>query len=146
MALADFLPFIPLGSALITVGSAIYIAHKAKRLEGDLKRVSVRLDQSILSIHRAREAATQMHQAYVYIIYYPALLAPPSDTTVLKQAEYLAAWAELRGLAFSIGDHDLLELINQKLTTCWPSTGHPPISMRTPVLYVRPSDSIAVGV
>lgn len=92
-------------------------AEISHRLEHQLKRLNTGLDQSLNILHQAREATIRKHQAEIYLLEWKGLKEQELSGTVLevylnKYAEYSAAWAELRGLTFAIGDKELINLVN----------------------------------
>ena len=94
----------------------IYQTRVTKKLEGELHRLNTSLDQSIQILHRAREAVIQMHQAHVFLLNYVQHMNDenlPDEVYATKYAELSAYKAELRGLAFAIGDQELLDLVNK---------------------------------
>jgi hypothetical protein len=59
-----------------------------------------------------REAVIQKHKAHVFLLNHVKFVKEPNETYATKQAELSAYQAELRGLAFAIGDQELLDLVN----------------------------------
>lgn len=113
MNVFDFLQIIVITIVAIW---GIYQTRVTKNLEGELHRLNASLDQSIQILHRAREAVMKVHQAHVFLLNYVKYLndeAFPNEVCATKHAELSAYKAELRGLAFSIGDKELLDLVNE---------------------------------
>lgn len=99
--------------AVVTIRQA-RVTHE---LERRLYKLNTNLDQSIQRLHRAREAVIEIHKAKVFLIEYVTAYKNESkteltDTYFQKQAEASAYAAELRGLAFAIGDEQLLSIVN----------------------------------
>lgn len=99
-----------------------YLIYVTKGLDSKLRYLSVELDQSIRRLDRARDAAIALHRAYIALLRYAEMaqaigkpLEQVSEIYVERAADYSAYWAELRGLAFAIGDEELLQIINQEL-------------------------------
>lgn len=98
------------------------------QLQRDVDATNRLHDQSVQLLYRAREAVIAIHKAHVYLLDYVAhkesvqkakndygdekFVVELDDPYFTKHAEISAAKAELRGLAFAIGDAKLLELVN----------------------------------
>ena len=91
----------------------IYQIRVTKKLEQEVHRLNTGLDQSILLLHRAREAVIQRHKAHIVLLEYKASGKEPTEFCFTTMAELSAHNAELRGLAFAIGDENLLGLVNE---------------------------------
>ena len=91
----------------------IYQMRVTKRLEQEVHRLNTGLDQSILLLHRAREAVIQRHKAHVFLLEYKMSGEKPTELCFKTMAELSVHNAELRGLAFAIGDEELLKLVNK---------------------------------
>jgi hypothetical protein len=92
---------------------SIYQAKFTKNIEQEVHRLNIGLDQSIQLLHRAREAVIQIHKAHVFLLEFNLMEQKPSEIYLTKHAELSAHKAELRGLAFAIGDKELLKLVNE---------------------------------
>lgn len=55
----------------------------------------------------------QIHEAHVFLLNYVQYMKEPDEIYATKHAELSAYNAELRGLAFAIGDKELLNLVNE---------------------------------
>ena len=91
----------------------IYQIRVTKKLEQEVHRLNIGLDQSIQLLHRAREAVIQRHRAHVFLLEYKASEKEPTELYFTKLAELSVCNAELRGLAFAIGDKEFLRLVNE---------------------------------
>jgi hypothetical protein len=91
----------------------IYQTRVTNRLAQQVHRLNTGLEQSIQILHRAREAVIKIHAAYVFLLEYRSQISEPTEIYITKFAEMSANQAELRGLAFAIGDKDLLALVNE---------------------------------
>jgi len=91
----------------------IYQTRVTKRLEQQIHRLNTGLDQTIQLLHRAREAVIKIHSAHVFMLEYVDHQEKPNELYMTTFAERSAYEAELRGLAFAIGDEELLALVNK---------------------------------
>jgi len=91
----------------------IYQTRVTNRLERQVHRLNTGLDQSIQLLHRAREAVIKIHSAHVFLLEYRPPPSEPTEASTTKFAEMSAYQAGLRGLAFALGDKDLLGLVNE---------------------------------
>lgn len=98
----------------------IYQTYVTKRLEHQVYRLSVGLDQSLQILHRAREAVIKTHSAYVLLLAYRERRNETDESYMKvwaeKYAEKSAYEAELKGIALAIGDKELLDLVNEGYT------------------------------
>jgi len=108
----DWLPVLSLIASVLVAIWGIYQTYVTKRLEQNIHRLRIGLDQTIQLLQRAREARIKIHQAHVYLLDYQTYFKDPNEILLEKQSEISAYQAELRGLAFAIGDKELLDLIN----------------------------------
>ena len=92
---------------------SIYQTRLAKRLDEQIHRLSVELDQSIQLLYRAREDVIKIHSIHLYLLSYGVSGKDTDDVFNLKLSEMSAYDAELRGLAIAIDDKDLLALVNE---------------------------------
>lgn len=105
---------------LITALLAVVTVRQAwvtSQLERRVHRLNASLDQSIQRLQRAREAVIQENKATVFLAEYVQALKSEGKSELTeayfeKHAELSACKAELRGLAFAIGDKELLQIVN----------------------------------
>lgn len=103
---------------------AIYQTYITSRLNQQLHKFNLKTDQSIQQLYRAREATIERHKAAIYLSEFNRMRKElkdetpqfPNDVMFQKFAEFSAHWAELRGLAFAIGDSELLSAVNETKT------------------------------
>lgn len=104
--------------------------EQLNKLQKEIEQSNRIHDQKVQRLYRAREAVIAVHKAHVYLINYgqnkvavwaeeqigkrarPLVL---DDNYFIKSAELSAAQAELRGLAFAIGDKELLHQVNNPI-------------------------------
>lgn len=86
-----------------------------QKFRNDIRLLSIEMDQSIHVLHRLRDAAIGMQEAFIFMLSYRQHNQQVNDVYLSKLAEYSARYAESRGLAFSVGDKELLSLINHEL-------------------------------
>ncbi|HQU37039.1 MAG TPA: hypothetical protein PLR65_10670, partial [Anaerolineales bacterium] len=91
----------------------IYQTYVTKRLEAQVHRLNAGLDQSLQTLHRAREAVIKIHSAYVFLLQYTELQEQPDEAFKKAFAEKSVYEAELKGMAVAIGDKELLDLVNE---------------------------------
>jgi len=96
----------------------IYQTRVTHRLEQQIYRLNISLDQSIQLLYRAREAVIKIHSAYIFLLECRAQQdrtqeSEPTETYLTRLAEMSTFQAELRGIAFAVGDKELLELVNK---------------------------------
>jgi hypothetical protein len=100
----------------------VYQTFVTNRLNRELHRLTIEMDQSIQRLYRARDATIERHKAAIYLSEFNRMRrelkddAPqfPPDQVFQRFADFSAHWAELRGLAAAIGDSKLLELVNER--------------------------------
>jgi len=83
------------------------------RLEQEVHRLNIGLDQRVQRLHRAHELVTGLNISTAHIIGFKSqgLALKVSYQSLLLNAEHSAKVAELLGLAHAIGDKKLLELV-----------------------------------
>jgi len=109
----DFLDVLQLVTMVVIAIWQIYSVRAIKKLEQEVHRLNIRLDQSMQRLHDAREAVIQRHKAHVFLLEYQASRKEATELYFTTMAELSARNAELRGLAFAIGDKELLTLVNE---------------------------------
>lgn len=97
-------------SALIAIWG-IYQTYVTKGLEEKIHRLSVELDQSIQLLYRIREAVTKSHNVLLYMLTCYNFKSIFNDVMAEKYAEWSALIAEARGIALTIGDNELIDLL-----------------------------------
>ena len=106
--------WIQFGVTIGLAGWAVYSSFLAHRHAKELHRMRTRLDQSLGLLVRARDTAVAMQRAEAYILRCRQMgQESPVHERMVASSEFSAAFAELRGLAFAIGDHELLMLVNK---------------------------------
>ena len=91
----------------------IYQTYVTKRLEQQVYRLNIGLDQSLQTLHRAREAVIKIHSAYIFLLQYREFQEKPDEAYKKAFAEKSVYEAELKGMALAIGDKELLDLVNE---------------------------------
>lgn len=91
----------------------IYQTRVTKRLEQQIHRLNIGLDQTIQLLHRAREAVIKIHSARVFMLEYAAHQEKPNELYMTTFADMSSYEAELAGLASAIGDEELIVLVNK---------------------------------
>ena len=108
------LDVLPLIVTVIVAIWGIWQTFVTKRLEQQVYRLNLGLDQSLQILHRAREAVIKIHGAYIFLLQYWELQEKPDETYRKVFAEKSVHEAEIKGIAFAIGDRELLNLINKE--------------------------------
>jgi hypothetical protein len=89
------------------------LAKITSKLEHQVYLLNKSLDQSLERLQRANELVNKIHEIEVLLAYYGQNLAEKSyGDYATKLAEWSSYKAELRGLAFAIGDKELLDILN----------------------------------
>ncbi len=106
--------------ALLQVSAARKQAKITSDLSAQVQRLSVGLDQSLQRLHRAHDLVNKIHMLEVFGLYRNSqVLGGTATVTDLPEiatriAKLSAYNAELRGVAFAIGDKALLDLVNNR--------------------------------
>jgi hypothetical protein len=118
MSLSEILLVAQLVISVVLAVVTVRQARVTSDLEQRVHRLNTSLDQAIQRLHRAREAVIQQHKAHVFLVEYKRVLDQRgielTETYFDMFAEWSAYAAELRGLAFAIGDKELLEIVNKE--------------------------------
>jgi len=114
----------------LTVGISAWAVIQifvTQRFSKSFHVLQTQLDQSLGLLQRARDAAVGTHRTEAYMLeFWKRCSDPPSHDYMMKSAEFSSSWAELRGLAFAIGDEKLLAAVNN-LGHSDPGTFPPPL-------------------
>lgn len=97
-------------SALVAIWG-IYQTYVTKGLEEKIHRLSIELDQSIQLLYRIRDAITKSHNVHLYMLTCFNFKALSDDVMAEKYAEWSALMAEARGIALTIGNKELIDLL-----------------------------------
>ena len=98
----------------LQLAMTILVVILGVRLEFQVRRLSVGIDQSLQILHRAREAVIKIHGAYIFLVGYVKCQEENNELCMRMVAEKSAYEAELKGLAIAIGDKELIDLIDKK--------------------------------
>ncbi len=102
----------------IVVFWGIYQTRVTARLEKEIHRLNVQLNQRLQLLHRAREAAIQHQKTDIFIAVYRSKEQSEGfdiNQYATKIAERSAAGAELRGLALLLEDKELLGMVSRAI-------------------------------
>ena len=111
-----------------------FVTHKLQR---EIQILSLSLDQSVQRLYRARDAVIQAHKSQVFIIEYSNEIGK-DETWYEKYAELSAYKAELRGIAFAIGDEELMRLAREVID--YSDIVEPQIRINSQHLHTRISE------
>lgn len=90
--------------------------NRTIKLEKEVNQLNLKTSQSLQILFRARDAAIEWQKNQVFLMEYlrrTENLPDQRDWSIYagKHADFSASWAELRGLAFAIGDENLKSIV-----------------------------------
>ena len=89
----------------------IVVAFCLLYLNRKINKLNNQLNERVKRLHKAAELVTEKQKAELMTILLPE---ENSQAKYLHDVDFLAASAHFRGLAFAIGDKEMLDLINQR--------------------------------
>ena len=105
---------------IITALLNFFSARNSQKTSHQLRLQNTDLDQRILLLQRARDAAIKINEAEAFIYDFVGVKQDPEfnkahrEILSTKTAQISAGNAELRGLGFALDDKILLDLINHR--------------------------------